>query len=444
MKRVFVIALLLLCTAFVPPPAQAALQAVGPVSADNGFPVWYEDTNALRLDLCLDTGFCLLELPTPALPVSFPDNFGPEAFWYAAESFAVGDGINGLLILALEAAFVNEGPVEGDQVAFARIRIILDVPVNGNYTVTHPYGVITFPNVTAADGIVVTQDIGNFGDPGRLGDYSIALGDDAAQAGTVNADGRSIGPFLTPVAGFVVDPISGNTYIGSPLSPEAVTGSPLGTNFFRVEGPGGILAETTTFTLAGKVSGCTDGNLAPVAVADTAATRIGTAANINVLANDSDDAALNPATIAINVAPTNGTAVANIDGTVTYTPNALFSGTDSFTYTVQDFCALTSNVVTATIVVEDLQTATADYRARTGRWTLEGSSSEPFDPLAQPNVITLRVGGSTGAVIGTAQVQGDGSWSFSGKSPVSPGAAPHTIHVDSGFGVTMSEPLQLR
>ncbi|SPU43069.1 Ig-like domain-containing protein [Brevundimonas diminuta] len=31
-----------------------------------------------------------------------------------------------------------------------------------------------------------------------------------------------------------------------------------------------------------------------------------------------------------------GTVVVNIDGTYTYTPNANFNGTDSFTYTVTD------------------------------------------------------------------------------------------------------------
>ncbi|SPU43071.1 Ig-like domain-containing protein [Brevundimonas diminuta] len=34
--------------------------------------------------------------------------------------------------------------------------------------------------------------------------------------------------------------------------------------------------------------------------------------------------------------PSNGTVVVNIDGTYTYTPNANFNGTDSFTYTVTD------------------------------------------------------------------------------------------------------------
>ena len=358
-------------------PVRAALQAAGPVSADNGFPIWYEDTNGLRLDLCLDqNGFCLTAEPNPAAPISFPDNFGPEAFWWMAEAPVANAGIDGLLTLAMEAAFANENPVNGDQVAFARIRIRVNVPVDGAYTVTHPFGTITFPNVTVAAGINVTQDIGNFLTPGPLGDFTVALGDDPAQAGTVNADGRSIGPFLTRADGqVVVDPVTGNTYLSNPNAPTAVTGSPFGTNFFRVEGPGGIIAETSSFVLMGKVSGCTVDNLAPLAINDVGVTKTGAAVTINVVENDTDDAGVNPATIVITAQPANGNAVPNRDGTVTYTPAVGFAGMATFQYTVTDFCGLLSNTATVTVLVENLLANGADYRTRTGRWSLSGSSN---------------------------------------------------------------------
>jgi hypothetical protein len=247
--------------------ALAALGQVGPVNPANGFPVWYQDTAGLRLDLCLDqTGFCLTEEPNPAAPIAFPNNFGPEAFWWVAETAFVDapTGLTGLLVLAMEAAFANELPVEGDQVAFARIRIRIDVPQPGTYTVTHPFGVATYevlavdvPGGGGANEINETQDLGNFLLPGRLGDFTIALADgpNPPVAGArVNADGRSIGPFLTRADGlFVTDPISGFTYLGSPLQNVAVTGSPFGTNFFRVVGPTGT-AETALFALMGKIS----------------------------------------------------------------------------------------------------------------------------------------------------------------------------------------------
>src|SRR5262245_41211606 len=70
--------------------AHAQLAAVGPLSPDNGFPVWYKDGQGLSLDLCLkNTGFCLLDAPVnltnPNQP--FPQNYGGtfpvEAFWWA-------------------------------------------------------------------------------------------------------------------------------------------------------------------------------------------------------------------------------------------------------------------------------------------------------------------------------------------------------------------------
>ena len=57
---------------------------------------------------------------------------------------------------------------------------------------------------------------------------------------------------------------------------------------------------------------------------------------VDVLANDSDPNG-QPLTLAgIALPPGGGTATANSDGTVTYTPNPGFEGTDTFTYEVTD------------------------------------------------------------------------------------------------------------
>jgi PKD repeat protein len=77
-------------------------------------------------------------------------------------------------------------------------------------------------------------------------------------------------------------------------------------------------------------------NAAPTANDDPANTDPGTPVTINVLTNDSDPEG---ASLAItNVSdPTNGTALSNGDGTITYTPDPGFAGaTDVFTYTVSD------------------------------------------------------------------------------------------------------------
>jgi Bacterial Ig domain len=73
----------------------------------------------------------------------------------------------------------------------------------------------------------------------------------------------------------------------------------------------------------------------PVAVDDTATTAFETPTTISVKANDSD-----PDGDAISVTgatdPAHGTTLVNADGTVTYAPDAGFSGTDTFEYTISD------------------------------------------------------------------------------------------------------------
>ena len=88
-------------------------------------------------------------------------------------------------------------------------------------------------------------------------------------------------------------------------------------------------------------------NDAPDAVDDTASAQEDSVIVIAVLANDSDvdDDML---TIESLTQPTNGLAMLNPDETVTYTPNANFNGSDSFTYTVSDGNGGTS---TAMVVV---------------------------------------------------------------------------------------------
>lgn len=76
-------------------------------------------------------------------------------------------------------------------------------------------------------------------------------------------------------------------------------------------------------------------NAVPDARDDAAATDAATAVKVAVLANDAD-ADGHSLALASVMQPANGTAVINADGTITYTPNAGFSGTDGFSYTVKD------------------------------------------------------------------------------------------------------------
>ncbi len=63
--------------------------------------------------------------------------------------------------------------------------------------------------------------------------------------------------------------------------------------------------------------------------------------------NDSDSATL---TATLGAVPSNGWLVLNSDGTFTYRPNAGFTGTDTFTYSISDGTT-TSNPAIVTITV---------------------------------------------------------------------------------------------
>jgi hypothetical protein len=305
-------------------------------SLSNGFPIWYEDANGLRLALCLDRRVeinpgvfidpCLLE-NNPANPASFPGNFGNEALWWAAETFGtfqsrlngnIVSGGNALMVLALEAAFAADlGPRDGDQVAFSRIRLRISVPVTGTYRVEHPFGTRDYAIVNAGlRSIDQTQDLGNFLRPGPppSGDYTIALFDLGAppsdvadpfvDQGVVNLDGRSIGPFLRPDAPPIVA-LNGRQYIANPgtdLAPvlQPVIGAPGGNpNALRItllDPPEGFFLNAADnsqtivfqqFRVMGKIFA--DGpNQRPTAVSDHAGTGVNRRVRIAVAANDTD------------------------------------------------------------------------------------------------------------------------------------------------------------
>ncbi|MGV0104611.1 Ig-like domain-containing protein [Nostoc sp. DSM 114167] len=85
----------------------------------------------------------------------------------------------------------------------------------------------------------------------------------------------------------------------------------------------------------------------PRANADTATTDQAKPVLINILANDSDaDSSIDPATLTIKINPSKGAIALNLDGTVTYTPNPTFVGTDTD--------GLTSNTATVNITVNNI------------------------------------------------------------------------------------------
>ncbi len=228
-------------------PASAATlyaSTVGPVDHRTGYPFWYGDSTGLRLELCLDQEQdprcpVVSDRQDPGAPLSVPENFPDEAFWWAADAI-IDDpaGVRARLVLAQEAAFGGTGEVAvGQQVAFSRLRVRIDDLTPGqSYHVTTPYGEDDF----VADDrgrIFETNDQGCLMPPC---DFAAGL------------DGQ-IGPFL------VWDGGAPAGYVGDPTVEHTVTGSPTGANLFRVEGPdvggpGVNVIETDLFAVQGRVA----------------------------------------------------------------------------------------------------------------------------------------------------------------------------------------------
>jgi|GEM_PF-1626582 len=145
---------------------------------------------------------------------------------------------------------------------------------------------------------------------------------------------------------------------------------------YRVTDANGNSAEATVnLTVKSLVT-----NTAPVANNDEAATTASSSVIVDVLAND-NDAEGNTLSITAFTQGTNGT-VALQDGKPMYTPNAGFSGTDSFSYTVSDG----KDTDTATVTVS-VAGVTPVLEAKTDTFTIDPTNpSNELDVLANDKI----------------------------------------------------------
>ena len=213
----------------------------------NGFALYYDDANGLALTPCLDpaaAGFCGgvagVPVPNPAAAVAFPGNFPAEfPYFSAVATMTLPNGGKALLLHRVLGSFFPPAapvPAAGAQLVFSRLRIrIPGLQPGGTYTITHPYGVETLV-ASNLGAINATFDSGILA-PGFTGPL---------------AAGSRVGPsFLTWDATLPAAPAG---FIGDAITPHTITGSPCGTNFFKVEGPllpaGGV--QTPLFVVTGK------------------------------------------------------------------------------------------------------------------------------------------------------------------------------------------------
>ena len=240
-----------------PAVGYGALAAHGPINPNNGGPLWVQDSNGLSLELNLDFVNGLSMPPVAGNAFSQQIGFGDEGFYYSCDALidlangqAPGTAGLAILVQAVEFAFLpGPAPAQGEQFVFQRIRIRVDCPVAGTYTVTYPYGQKTY-NVTTPGRRAINETIDLGGPPPTF--LGLLTG--------------AIGPFCVPdpsnAANFTAPnlPVPAGL-IGTVLSNVTIVGSPFGTNFFRVAGPvgsnlGGPGINTVTsplFNVTGKV-----------------------------------------------------------------------------------------------------------------------------------------------------------------------------------------------
>src|SRR5436309_2995875 len=214
------------------------LAAVGAIDPANGYPRWYLDKNGLQLGQCLDAANpadpCVLAgtFPNPGQPISFPNNF-PDEFFYWRTTTTINNignvGGRALLVMSTQGGFGGATGTAADgagaQIVFARyrVRVLPNGLVPGaTYVVTGPFGAQSFV-ATATGTINFTVDQGcPLGTPLPCNFTSVLP--------TTNA-----GPFLTWDPATPPAPTAG--FIGDGLLTHTIVGSPSNTNFFRIQGP---------------------------------------------------------------------------------------------------------------------------------------------------------------------------------------------------------------
>lgn len=431
---------LLLTTAMVATTALSAQAfnagAVGPVSLQNGFPVWWQDDTGLRIGLCLGAG-CVPPAPVNVgTPFSRQVGFGAEAFWWASNAInwqPANNTAGALLEQAMEAAWFGEDAINDQQLPFARIRVRADVAgASTSCVVTTPYGTVTVP--VAGAFINFTQDTA--GTAAAIPPFSEVL----AVAGT---DTTNITHFLT----LGVPIVKGAVFTGTGAITAGTAANPtvsIACNGLDAFGPGISTITTNQFDTAGLAFN--DGNnVVPVAHSDVIGTAVATPVTMNLTANDVDLISptnvhgVNPLAVGLGAAPpfviapgnpalatTPGMATAqggrvakNADGTVTYLPAAAFSGIDSFPYVIQDTGGCISGQATTldpitgnticlplapaapvasalAIVTVEQTTAQAALRTKVQKWEISGTSSisalQATDAAGNPILFTKLIG----------------------------------------------------
>jgi hypothetical protein len=340
--------------------------------------------------------------------------YTPNVNFNASDSFTytVSDGNGGTATATVNVTVnaVNDAPVANNDSATVGEDTPITVNVVGNDTDVEgdPLAVSavtqgTNGTVTFAGGSTTYTPNGNFNGSDSF-TYTVSDGNGGSATGTVNvtvtpandapvaADDSATTNEDTPVT---VDVVSNDSDVeGDTLVVSAVTQGTNGTVTFAggsvtytpnanfngsdsftytvSDGNGGTATATVNVTV-------TPVNDAPVAADDSATINEDTPVTVNVVANDTD---VEGDSLTVNAVTqgTNGT-VTFAGGSVTYTPNGNFNGSDSFTYIVSDGNGGTS-IATVNVAVNPVNDAP------TGAVTIAGTPTEDQKLMADVSGIS--------------------------------------------------------
>ena len=282
----------------------------------------------------------------------------------AAKSDGYGVKQNAVLTVAAPGVLANDADVDGNTLTAVLVRApyngVLSLNANGAFTYTPNAGFSGSDSFTYKDydgglysGVVsVAIAVSAVATPPTVVNDAYATAMNTPLA--VNAPGvlaNDSDPNKLPLT---AKPVSGpshgtlslnanGSFVYTPVSSYA---GPDSFTYKANNGKADSAAATVTITVTGTT------NLAPAAKSDGYGTKANatlTVAAPGVLANDADPNG-DPLTAVLVRAPYNGVLVLSANGAVTYTPNAGYVGTDTFTYKAFDG-ALYSGVVSVAIAV---------------------------------------------------------------------------------------------
>jgi FtsP/CotA-like multicopper oxidase with cupredoxin domain len=281
-----------------------------------------------------------------------PSNTAPVAVNDPATAGAYDVNQNNILSIAAPGVLANDTDAEGHPLtaALAGTNVsngTLSLNADGSFVYTPNLGASGTDSFsyTASDGAAQSLEATATITIVAVANNAPVADDGSATTGQQLAGGNSEDVAIT---------LTGSDSDGDALT-FAITGGPSsgtlsGSGASRTYSPNTGFAGSDSFTFKtndgtadslvdGVVSITVNANQAPVADVDTATTSANTSITFNIVDNDSDpdpNGSIDATTVVIQRPTRKGTIVDNGDGTVTYTPNFDYTGSDAFRYRVRD------------------------------------------------------------------------------------------------------------